>query len=1252
MNPARAGFLLLFTLSLVGARVSLAKEEVSVAERVWPTRIQVLGSTGRPLAGARLTWVTESVHHLPLFDSRAKSHATSDARGMIEGYHVADTRKGAVGHYVVWAPAHASVRVPHDGSPKPISLRLLDGKQLRGTIKVLGAKEAKAPIVYALPTGTGDLAHVATSFKDGRYSFDHLAPGIHSLLLKTQAGRLQYLGRVESGGEAKGITLRRGIALTGRVMDADAPGETYAVGARLRLKPLPRGEGDALRKRLTPTPTKDGTALEDAAPLEAVVDEKGRFLFRGLQPGVYRLEMPDPIWTLADAETLVQVDDIPLNKLELWFARRRTSVRGRVTNTDEKPVAGITVSLVRPPDSKAEREDVPMPAPVLSDEHGRFELKGVTPGLTCRILLVGESIMPVLDDLFEVGEGAPNDVGDIVVSPAWALRVTARDIRGKPLAGATVTAHPVSNEAYSTWELVIMPRLNAVTDAEGVAEIKHLPEDDIVWTVTAPGYQIERGLEYFPTSDTIREVVTTLSRLHDMTGTVRRPEGPVHRAHVVRVRSHRGDFETTVTTTTDGTFRVEGLPADAMVFEVLGSNARSNHVLARREQVLPGVETMVELVVPPVVSISGRVEDSSPDQRIEVSLYASTYNAEEDVYSFRVVDTVVTEDGGTGTRFTIEDVPPGRYELRAVQGLRDSDVQSVLVKTGSGSLGNVDGVSLTLRPISRLAGSVFDASEHPVFGARIEAERLQRPGLARYGPGCKRSTTTRVNGGFAYDEIASGLWRLTVTTRGGAVHSEIVRLPPGEVIVLPAFRLAAGGTLRVRADARNGEPIDGALIAVRRSDDIGPTWRMVTSNRGVAELTGLQPGAYRLSRNVRGMEFAADQTVLIDVVNGKTSEVTFHDSSDTHLKGIVRRADGEGAAGVSLQLLLTDVGAAAYFRRHTLRSDEYGRFSVRGVPPGRYRLRQTDAAMQVEHVVQLKDGHDVEVDLEVYDSLLEGTVFDAYGDPVLEADVVATWMGNRASKGYDGPTFEARGRSDALGRFRIAGVPYGRYDMEVRAEGWPPLLTDNMQSDRPGHTIPIELRLRHGGKIEVSVVDRTKRGVPDATVVIHDADGFALHRSHLTTGWDGRLTLEGVAVGRACVRVHAQGHGRAMSTLIAVRSGRTTSVRLVLNPSGTAHIRVEDGAGEVLRGAEVSLFFEDDALPLVHLPEVSDVAVGKRTRRLTEDGSLVIPDLSPGTYRVRARVDGTPVHSIEQTLTVKEGAVARGLLRLVGLMTK
>ncbi len=1233
--------LLVCSAVLVTESQSVAKEDAT-PKASWPARIQVLGKTGRPFQGARVSWVTEHVHHLPLFDPRRDVRAHSNKDGMIEDYLAAKKPSGQIpGDYVVWAPGHASVRVPSDTTMTTVTLRLLEGKRLHGTVKLLGATKKARPVVYALPSDKGDLASVATSSDDGSYAFDHLAPGIYSLLLRTPTGRLQYLGRAESGGEAKGITLRQGIELRGRVMDADAHGEVYAVGARVRLTPLPRGEGGAVAKRLTRTPTEDESALEDEAPLETVVDDKGRFLFTGLQPGVYRVEMADPLWTLADPHTLVQVDDIRVNERELWFARRRTTVRGRVIWSDEKPVAGVTVSLVRPPNSSNARSRIAVPQPVMSDENGQFEINGVTPASDYRILLVSDAIMPVLDKLLDVTPGGANDVGDIAVKPAWSLRVKTRDIHGKPVPDAKVTAHPMAKEAFSIWDTEFMPRLTATTDAEGLAVIAHMPEDDVVWTISAPGYQLARGKEFFPSSGTVRDVEATLTRLHEISGAVRRLTGPVRNAYSVRARAHRSDFTKVIQSRQDGTFQMDGLPSDPLVFEVLGRGEQSSHVLAQRDQVMPGIESAIDLVIPPVVSISGRVEDSDRDERIHVSLYASVYNAKEDVYSFREVGTYPTEDEGSSISFTIEDVPPGRYELRAVQGLRDSDVQSVLVKTD-----NVDGVSLTLMPISRLAGSVFDADGKPVFGARIQAERLQGPGMARYGPGCKRVTTTRDNGAFAYDEIASGLWRLTVVTPDGGVHTQIVRLPPNEVLVLPPINMTNGGTIVVRAEASNGEPVDGAMIAVTRSDDVGPTWRMVTSEQGIAELDGLQPGSYRLFRRVRGIEVPADQTVLVDVANEKRSEVTFRDSSDTHLSGIIRRDGGEGAAGVSLELLLTDVGASAYFRRHALRSDEYGRFSVRGIPPGRYRLRQTDAAMQVEHVVQLNEGQDVEVELEVYDALLEGTVVDAFGDPVLEADVIATWMGNKASKSYDGPVFEARGRSDALGRFRIAGVPYGRYNVEVRAEGWPPLLADNMQSDKAGHTISMDLRFSHGGRIEVWAIDKSKQSVPDATVVIHDADGHPLHRSTLTTGMDGKLLLEGVAIGSACVRVHAQGYGRAMSSLIPVRSGRLSTVKLTLVPSGSAHVRIEDSAGHVLRGAEVSLFQRGESLPLVHLPEVSDASVGKRTRRLTEDGSLVIPDLRPGPYTVRVRVDGSPAHVVEQPLVIAEGRVARCTLRV------
>jgi hypothetical protein len=150
-------------------------------------------------------------------------------------------------------------------------------------------------------------------------------------------------------------------------------------------------------------------------------------------------------------------------------------------------------------------------------------------------------------------------------------------------------------------------------------------------------------------------------------------------------------------------------------------------------------------------------------------------------------------------------------------------------------------------------------------------------------------------------------------------------------------------------DPRPGLDKDPLTVAVRPVGTVfvyGAQARVATN--GVFSLRDISEGLYRLStsgqtqdcylKSVRyaGMEVSDDE---FNVIRGTqaTLEVTIS-SRGAHIQGMVTDADGLPAVGVWVALVPDDAHRSEFhlFKQRT--TDQYGRFDIRGIAPGDYKL--------------------------------------------------------------------------------------------------------------------------------------------------------------------------------------------------------------------------------------------------------------------------------------------------------------------------
>ncbi len=241
-------------------------------------------------------------------------------------------------------------------------------------------------------------------------------------------------------------------------------------------------------------------------------------------------------------------------------------------------------------------------------------------------------------------------------------------------------------------------------------------------------------------------------------------------------------------------------------------------------------------------------------------------------------------------------------------------------------------------------------------------------------------------------------------------------------------------------------------------------------------------------------------------------------------------------------------------------------------------------------------------------------VFAGTGEPVANATV-------RAWDASGNEWVEPRVRTDDRGRFVLEGVPENR-DVSVGAglQGYRPVWVHHVSEQE------VVIALGSGGIVEGVVRDADGHPAGGVRVVLVRtelaADDLDLDEMDETrcacvhTDEAGAYALRGAPLGKQVVVVARYGpHGVARSApaTFSAEGERATRDIELLAP-GAIDVRVTDAAGKPELGIQVDLEGE---------------FVARRVLRESENEVRTFEGVSPGTYRVRAWLQGTPTQERE-----------------------
>ena len=1028
------------------------------------------------------------------------------------------------------APAPAPPATPPAAtaaaSPRPRPLATAQPEPvLRGIVKGPDGKPVGKALVIAWEPQRGNEPPL-TARTDAAGEFKIAVPGPSSYRLRVESPPLAPHTIDKTGTRGLiAVTMTKGATIEGIVRDGGSK------------RPIPRA-------RVTAWP--DGGPRPPAVPAEpdagsavATTDKDGRFRLEGLAGGPHQLSAAAAGYGTAERKTPSGATGVDL------FLYPGASLSGIVKGADGKPVAGASILT--------EAIGFGSVPPTKTDDNGRFEIMGLTPG-TYRILARHPQWAPAFLPEVSVALGASSP---LELRLEKGHRVVGRLVGPQDRA---VRGHIALQETDG----VDVPRalnqqVRVKAGADGRFALEGLP----------PG---THGLGVFPVGyPPTRAEVAVGGREHVVdVGDIILEGGLVIRGKV-RTASGAPVGGATLSTAGSGPALRVSAESDSQGAFALGVSEKrmytinvnaDGHAPLRDVRAEPG-SAPLDLVLEPEGKVVGTVVDESGRP---VSNCVVLVRSADNTRAGMPLPSLAAESPTPGGRFELRRISAGTYivEVQAADHV-DQTVSDVKVTTGKTT--DVGKIVLSAGGIVR--GVTVDGGGSPVPGATVTVREGRS---VQFGSRARREATTDAAGRFELRGLPTGKGEVSARHKQYATSATVeVAIDPSTGPAEARLTLLAGGTVQGTARRRDGRPVTGAVVQITTSGvSFGPTMNAPVRSDGSFVVEHCAPGKAKavLLAGTAGRYWDV-LSKDIEVRDGDTTSVDLT-LTDVLVSGRVTRAGrpvanhrvGFSSGGPTMMMsfggsLVVPASTGPERLNGTTRAD--GSYELLVSTPGTYTVSVTSQGREKTSTqpftgVNVPDAEAFTYDIALPDWALTGMAVDKKTREPIKGALVEARPGDR-SPGGSGMSTEDDGR------FRIAVEP-GSYRVSAVAPKY--VRFDETMDLRPGGG-ERTFELVRGGALKGHVRTTGGQGVDNAQVVALPAEGTAARSTRTLV--DGSFTVDGLAAGSYELFVgHAQ-QGFARRPVVSFDEPSD----LLLTPGVKMRLHFKDESGAPLTNTRVTV---------------------------------------------------------------------------------
>jgi protocatechuate 3,4-dioxygenase beta subunit len=500
----------------------------------------------------------------------------------------------------------------------------------------------------------------------------------------------------------------------------------------------------------------------------------------------------------------------------------------------------------------------------------------------------------------------------------------------------------------------------------------------------------------------------------------------------------------------------------------------------------------------------------------------------------RLEDAVTGAAGG----FAFTGVGPGRIRVEAdTPGHAAAAHEQDVFESG----GEVR-IAFALVPAAVVRGRVRDAARAPVAGAAVTLGFGEPAGL-RFAHG----TLTGADGRFELPDVPPRDGLLLVASAPGRAEGGALlgKVRPGEVREGVEIDLRRGVAVRGRVRGASGMPLLGAevrLVPTRGAERYART--TTTDAAGVFRFEEVVGFPYRIeARAPEHLPATVELTVSDSRPENDAGELSLRRACS--LAGIVSvRGSGIGQAGVRVNVRDPAGKGARRGLAGSATTDDFGRFTVTGLPEGDYLVDVRGPEVQPQTPLRVRLPHDgrllrLAVDVAVPPET--GIVSMRVCDAATRAPIAGVEFGgiDRRRVAYED------------GMYSLRGIPGGTVELRLRAGGYQPARLAHV-AVLPGRVRRLDdVALQRAASVRARVVDERGRPFRAGQVRLQLVD-----TQHLTAAealapaaadpQRGVWTWDGLALSRFELRVRGPGTHAPRTQVVDVWAPQAAEVRVQL----------------------------------------------------------------------------------------------------------